>query len=137
LFNPETVNFTLPAGIPNGIYLLRDSGAGIQSLPFLFFVGFDFHGPAAASTVTIRGSANPDMAGVSLALTHTGVASHATALSGPQAGADAGTAAFGLPQGVLVQDAAAATLAAPQLKSTNAGTKVVDALFADYFVNPF
>jgi hypothetical protein len=66
-----------------------------------------------------------------------GVVSHATALSGPQAGADAGTAGFGLSQGVLLQDAAAARLAAPQLKTTNAGTNVVDALFADYFINPF
>jgi hypothetical protein len=92
-----------------------------------------------ASTVTIRGSANPGMSGVSLALTHTGVMSPATALLGPGAGAgaDAATAGFGVSQGVLVQDAAAATLAAPQPKSTDAGTNDLDALFADSFVKPF
>jgi hypothetical protein len=139
LFNPETVNFTLPAGMPNGIYVLTESGAGIQSLPFLVFIGLDFDGlqAAGASTITIRGSANPDMAGVSLALTHTGVVSHAPALSGSQAGAATGTAGLGLSQGVLLQDAAAAKLADPPLKSTNAGANVLDALFADYFINPF
>ncbi len=151
LFNPETVNFTLPAGVPDGIYLLTVSGAGIQSLPFPFFLGsghdFDFGGDGrgasvtanapGASTVTVRGSADPAMSGVSLALTHTGVMSPATALSGAQAGAGAATAGFGLSQGVLLQDAAAATIAAPELKSTNAGTNVVDSLFADYFINPF
>src|SRR5262249_602831 len=60
LFTPETVNFPLPAGMPAGIYLLTESGAGIQSLPFLVFIGLDFGGRGAvgAPAVTIRGSAN-------------------------------------------------------------------------------
>jgi hypothetical protein len=148
---PETVNFTLPAGMPAGEYLLTESGAGIQSTPFPIRINsaeataapadaqgaFATDNTPGVSTVTIRGSANPGMVGVSLALTHTGVVSHATALSGPRAAADAGTAAFGLSHGVLLQDAAAATLAAPQLNSTNAGTMVLDALFANYFISPF
>jgi hypothetical protein len=142
LFNPETVNFTLPAGMPNGIYLLTDSGAGIQSLPFPVFIGFGGHFNSEAvaggnSTVTVRGSSNPGMVGASLALTHTGVVSHATALSSSGHAVAAATAGLGLSPGVRLQDSAATTLAAPQLKSTNASTKVLDALFADYFVNPF
>jgi hypothetical protein len=35
---PQTVNFTLPAGIPAGNYLLTVSGAGITSLPVAFHV---------------------------------------------------------------------------------------------------
>jgi hypothetical protein len=139
LFNPETVNFTLPAGMPKGIYLLTESGAGVQSLvPIPILIGFGpFFGSGAAgtSTVTVRGSVNPDMAGVSLALTHTGAVSHATALSSSGHGALAVPA--GLSQGVRLQDSAAATLVAPQGRSTSARTEALDALFADYFVNPF
>jgi hypothetical protein len=144
LLNPETVNFTLPAGMPKGIYLLTESGAGVQSLdPFPVLIGF---GPsfasqgAGASTVTIGGAPNKAMVGVSLALTHTGVVSHAAALSGSAsvagAMAAAATTSFGLSAGVRIQDSAAATLVAPQAKSTS-GTEALDALFADYFVNPF
>lgn len=35
---PETVNFTLPAGIPSGQYLLTVTGAGISSAPVAFTV---------------------------------------------------------------------------------------------------
>jgi hypothetical protein len=68
------------------------------------------------------------------------VVSHAAALSNSAAKAEpgaAGTASFGLAGGAVLQDAAAAMLAAPQVKSTGAGSDALDALFADYFVNPF
>jgi hypothetical protein len=35
---PQTVNFTLPAGIPSGSYLLTVTGAGISSAPVNFVV---------------------------------------------------------------------------------------------------
>ena len=35
---PQTVNFTLPAGIPSGNYLLTVTGAGITSPPFTLAV---------------------------------------------------------------------------------------------------
>ena len=35
---PQTVNFTLPAGIPSGAYLLTVTGAGITSAPVNFVV---------------------------------------------------------------------------------------------------
>jgi hypothetical protein len=140
LFNPETVNFTLPAGMPGGIYLLTDSGAGIQSLPFVVFIGPGNGGGQNSFAATIGGAPNSAMVGVSMALTHTGVVSHGAALSNSAAKVDAGAAgaaSFGLAGGAVLQDSAAAMLAAQQVKSTGAGTDALDALFADYFVNPF
>jgi hypothetical protein len=129
--------------MPNGVYLLTDSGAGIQSLPFVVVIG-PGNGNANPQgqnsfAATIGGAPNPAMAGVSLALTHTGVVSHAAALSNSAVslgGAATGTANPGLAGGAVLQDSAAATLAAPQVKSTEAGTDALDALFANYFVNP-
>ncbi len=141
LLNPETVNFTLPAGMPGGIYLLTDSGAGLQSLPFVVFIGPGAQSGGGASAVTIGGAANPALVGVSLALTHTGVLSHAAALpgsgNGVGDGALAAPASSGLSAGARIGDSAAATLVASQVKSTDAGTEALDAFFADYFVNPF
>jgi hypothetical protein len=92
---PETVNFTLPAGMQPGRYSLVESGAGVSSSAFDITIkpfeipGFFPSSPAAPSssvspgnritgsgTVGIRGSVDPAMAGVSLPLTgHTGVLS--------------------------------------------------------------
>jgi hypothetical protein len=137
----ESVNFVLPAGIPAGNYSLYVSGAGIssQAIQFQVTASMAMASSGGLSAVTIGGAPNPGMAGVSLALTHTGVVSHAAALSNSAAKADpgaAGAASFGLAGGAVLQDSAAATLAAPRLKSTDAGTDALDTLFADYFVNP-
>jgi hypothetical protein len=145
----ESVNFVLPAGIPAGNYSLFVSGAGISSQAVQFQVTASMAAAssgglsaeaASTSAVTVGGAPNRAMVGVSLALTHTGVVSHAAALSSSAAKVDAGaagTASFGLAGGAVLQDSAAAMLAAPQVKSTGAGTKALDALFADYFINPF
>ncbi len=147
---PESVNFTLPAGINPGLYTLVVSGAGISSNPvFLPVFPFEISGtppfdPFASATahagggvggvdafaVTLRGSANHDLAGVSLALTApSGVSAlHAAAQQTPAPQGAAVTGSWGSPGGAPAGTGPAA--AVTDYVAHGADAKVVDALFS-------
>jgi hypothetical protein len=147
---PETVNFTLPAGMLPGRYSLVESGAGVSSAPiFITITGFEVGPPGltgtaaltppgvgkapavAAGTVTVRGSANPDLAGVSLALvSHSGLFNFpAQVRQDPAPDAGAGPTDFAASLAAVAQGQAPAAVVTDNLANADSA-KATDALFS-------
>jgi hypothetical protein len=146
---PETVNFTLPAGMLPGRYSLVESGAGVSSDPiYITITGFEVGPPGqtgtaaltppgvgkaasvAAGTVTVRGSVNPDLAGVSLALvSHSGLFNFpAQVRLDPAPDAGAAPTDFAAATAALAPAQAAAVVTSYDSHADSA--KVTDALFS-------
>jgi hypothetical protein len=144
----ESVNFVLPSGIPAGNYSLYVSGAGISSQAFHFQVTASvatassgglsvgagmaslLSGPTSAGVpaAAAHGHGDGDAAGVSLALTHSGVLTSAKQVgSAPLVRTSADGAAASRSGALPLQ--AAATVATDYFGLVNR-EKVVDALFA-------
>jgi hypothetical protein len=147
----ETVNVQLPAGMPAGNYSMVVSGAGIQSVPLAVNISAAQLLPPPAAAVTpaltqpgptaaAHGSTPSDLAGVSVALTHASLANLAALPQHQAATATSTDVRPDLSHGPApLHDLTAVAVATPQGRSVGSGasTKVLDALFADYFLSPF